>query len=394
MAVAEALVDGREVDEVEEDDAQARLVAARAAHHVLAEGVEATPVVEAGELVGEGEHAQLLLAATQLHLGALLRGDVDDVALVGRHRTLRAPHGVGVVADPACLAGRVDEPVLLGPRLEAAARLLVAVVGHPGAVVGVDHAVVGPASADELVGAVPEDGDVGGDVLHRALVVDVPAEGDQRSGDQQVAFALEGRLHVLAALDLGGEALLPFGQLLHHGVERPREVAHEVDALTVVAAGDLAGLPGEPAEMSVQLDERHRHGVVGGGQRRRELAVRQGQHEHGELFHEADEPVDRLHQRLGFGGAGGRGDALRGARREEVVEDDPHGIETLQPRRARVLRSPSRPPSSDLRAVYTRSGGAAGVCAGPRRTGQERPRARVRAAVPPSCSPPDEEARR
>jgi len=80
------------------------------------------------------------------------------------------------------------------------------------------------------------------------------------------------------ALDLGLEALLAFGELLHHRVESVREIAHEVNALAVVATGDLAGLPREPAEVSLQLDERRRHGVVGGRHGRRDVAVRQGQH--------------------------------------------------------------------------------------------------------------------
>ena len=108
----------------------------------------------------------------------------------------------------------------------------------------------------------------------------------------------------MSAPYLGLEALLAFGELLHHRVESLREIAHEVDALAVVAAGDLAGLPGEPAEVLVQLHERRRHGVVGGRHGRRELAVRQGQHEHGELLHEAHEPVDGVHQRQRLLGEG------------------------------------------------------------------------------------------
>src|SRR5665647_1328012 len=103
LAVAEAVVDVLEAVQVEEQHVEAGLVTPGAAHGVLAEGEQAAPVVQAGQVVRQRERARLLLAAAQRCPGFLLRRDIDDVALVAVELAGGVQHQVRVVADPACL---------------------------------------------------------------------------------------------------------------------------------------------------------------------------------------------------------------------------------------------------------------------------------------------------
>ena len=183
--------------------------------------------------------------------------------------------------------------------LQTGARLVVAVLVDPPDVRGVDDAGVHAPPAGELLGRVAVDTDVGGHVLYGAVVVDVPAERDHRAGHQQIAFALQVVLRLPAAGDLVGERALALLEQDHHGVEGVRELTHEVDALRVVAAGDLLGLTGELVEVRVHLDQRDGHVVVGRGERRGELAAGERHDEDHDLLEQAQQAVDRMHQRDG-----------------------------------------------------------------------------------------------
>ena len=203
--------------------------------------------------------------------------DVDDVALVGGHRAVLVAHRVGVVPDPVRRAVRVGDAVLLRPALEARCETCRCRPRDPVEVGRVDDVGVGAPPARELVGRVPVGGDVGGDVQHGADIVDVPAEGDHRARDEEVALVLQVGLGDSAPRDLVGQGALALFEQDHHGVERLGELAHEVDALGVVAARDLLRLSGELTEVRVHLDERDGHGVgreTAAG--RRALRVRAG----------------------------------------------------------------------------------------------------------------------
>ena len=160
------------------------------------------------------------------------------------------------------------------------------------------------AGRSELLGGVAVGADVGRDVLHGALVVDAPAEGDHRAGDEQVTLALQVRLGLLAADDLVGERALPLLEQHDHGVERLGELAHEVDALRVVAARDLLGLAGELAQPAVHLDERPGHPVVGDGSGAASSPRASGMTNSADLLDEPDHAVDRAHQWQRRRGAG------------------------------------------------------------------------------------------
>ncbi len=96
-------------------------------------------------------------------------------------------------------------------------------------------------------------------------------------------------------------------------------------------------------------------------------------------------------------GDGLRGRRHGGARREAFEQRRAHARRPLPLHGLGHVGLPGAachdPPVFGPAGSLYQSGGAAGVCASPRRTGEERPRPRVRAAVPPPCSPPDEEAR-